>query len=239
LIHAVTLPVADRGRMFYVGMATAALLTVFVGFAPTYYLRSLTGTASLPVQIHAHAVVNSAWIVLFLVQATLVATGHTAVHRRLGMFGAALATLIVVLGIITAVQGARNGWNPSRGAFPDALAFMLVGLRDIFVFAGFVTAGLYFRRRSDVHKRLMLLGTIGGLMWPAITRMPVVAGRLPVMFGFMAALVVAPPVCDLLARRRLHPIDLWGGLMIFASFPLTMAIARTAAWHSLAAWLVR
>ena len=115
----------------------------------------------------------------------------------------------------------------------------MVGLRDIFVFAAFVTAGLYFRTRGDVHKRLMLLGTIGGLMWPAITRMPVVAGRLPAMLGLMAALVIAPPVCDLLARRRLHPIDLWGGLMILASFPLSGAIARTAAWHSFAAWLIR
>jgi hypothetical protein len=220
-------------------MATAAMLTVFAGFAPTYYFRSLTGTAPLSVLIHAHAVANSAWIVLFLGQATLVATGHTAVHRRLGIFGAVLATLIVVLGIITAVHGARSGWNPSRGAFPDALAFMMVGLRDIVVFAAFVTAGLCFRTRGEVHKRLMLLGTIGGLMWPAIARMPVVAGRLPAMLGLMAVLVIAPPVCDLLARRRLHPIDVWGGLVILASFPLSAAIARTAGWHSFAVWLIR
>ncbi len=29
----------QRGRFFFGGMATAAILTVFVGFAPTYYLK--------------------------------------------------------------------------------------------------------------------------------------------------------------------------------------------------------
>ena len=239
LVQTPALPIARRGRTFYVGMATAAILTVFAGFAPTYYFSSLTGTGPFPAHIHAHAIVNSAWIALFFGQATLVATGHKALHRRLGFAGAALAGLIVVLGIITAVHGARSGWNPSRGAFPDALAFMMVGLRDIVVFAAFVTAGLWFRTQSDLHKRLMLLGTIGGLMWPAVTRMPVVAGRLLPMLGLMAALVMAPPICDLLARRRLHSVDVWGGLAILISFPLTGVIARTDAWRSFAAWLIR
>jgi hypothetical protein len=37
----------------------------------------------------------------------------------------------------------------------------------------------------------MVLGTMGGLMWPAITRMPVVAGRFPLMFALLSALVLA------------------------------------------------
>ena len=36
----------------------------------------------------------------------------------------------------------------------------------------------------------MLLGTIGGLMWPAITRIPLVAGSLPAMLGLMAMLLI-------------------------------------------------
>jgi hypothetical protein len=78
----------------------------------------------------------------------------------------------------------------------------------------------------------MLLGTIGGLMWPAVTRMPVFAGRLLPILGLMAALVVAPAVCDLLARRPIHPVDVWGGLAILISLPLTVVIARTDAWRS-------
>jgi hypothetical protein len=45
---------------------------------------------------------------------------------------------------------------------------MVVGLADILVFGGFVAAGLCYRHRPEVHKRLMLLATVGGLMWPAV-----------------------------------------------------------------------
>ena len=64
-------------------MAIAAVATVFFGFAPTYYLKSFTHTAvyptglpvspSLPALVHVHALVFTAWILLFLVQTTLIA----------------------------------------------------------------------------------------------------------------------------------------------------------------------
>jgi hypothetical protein len=44
--------------------------------------------------------------------------------------------------------------------YPDSLAFLIVGLVDILIFAGFVTAGLYFRRHAELHKRLMLLAML-------------------------------------------------------------------------------
>lgn len=190
---------------FFVGMAIAAATTVFFGFAPTYYLHSFTRTAvyptglpvspSLPALVHVHALVFSAWILLFLVQTTLIAADRVHVHRRLGIAGAVLAPCMVILGVMTAMKGGRDGWNPG-GPYPDSLAFMIVGLVDILIFAGFVTAGLYFRRRAELHKRLMLLATVGGLMWPAITRMPYVAGRPIAMFALLGALVLATAIRD-------------------------------------------
>ena len=53
---------------------------------------------------------------------------------------------------------------------------MFVGVADTAVFASLTAAGLAWRREPNIHKQLMLLGPIGGLMWPAITRMPVIAG---------------------------------------------------------------
>ena len=235
-------------RRFFVGMAIAAMMVVFFGFAPTYYLRSFIRIAEypsgLPVSpslaplVHAHAIAFSAWILLFLVQSTLIAAGRADVHRRIGVAGAVLAAIMIVLGLMTAVRGARDGWNPG-GPYPDALAFMIVGLVDILIFAGFVAAGLYFRRRPELHKRLMLLATVGGLMWPAITRMPYVAGRPILMFGLLGALVLASAVRDVLLRSRVHPVSLWGGLLILAAFPIRVAIGLTASWHAFAAWLIR
>jgi hypothetical protein len=241
-------PVAHRQRRFFVGMSIAALLTVFVGFAPGYYLKSVTELAHYPTGvpvspalaplIHLHALVFSAWIVLFAVQATLVAGGRVDIHRRLGVAGALLAVVMTVLGFMTAVRGARDGWNPG-GPYSDSLAFMVVGFGDMLVFVGFIAAGFYCRRQPETHKRLMLLGTLGGLMWPAITRMPYIAGRPILMFGLLASLVLASSVRDIVVRARLHPVSLWGGLLILATFPVRVTIGNSDAWHDFAAWLTR
>jgi len=233
---------------FFPGMAVAAAATVFFGFAPTYYLKSFTHTAvyptglpvspSLPALVHVHALVFTAWILLFLVQTTLIAADRLRLHRRLGVAGAVVAFVMVIVGVMTAIRGARDGWNPG-GPYPDALAFLIVGLVDVVIFAGFVTAGLCFRRRPELHKRLMLLATVGGLMWPAITRMPYVAGRPVLMFGLLGTLVLASAVRDIRLRSPVRLVSLCGGLVILAAFPIRMAIGTTASWHALAAWLIR
>jgi hypothetical protein len=91
----------------------------------------------------------------------------------------------------------------------------------------------------DAHKRLMLLATVGGLMWPAITGMPYVAGRPILMFGLFGALVLASAARDILLRLRVHPVGLRGGLTILAVFPIRVAIGLTGSWHAFAAWLIR
>jgi hypothetical protein len=233
---------------FFSSMAIAAAATVFFGFAPTYYLKSFTHTAvyptgvpvspSLPALVHVHALVFTVWILLFLVQTTLIAAHRPHLHRRLGVAGAVLAFVMVIVGVMTAMKGARDGWNPG-GPYPDSLAFLIVGLVDVLIFAGFVGAGLYFRRRSELHKRLMLLATVGGLMWPAITRMPYVAGRPMLMFGLLGTLVLASAVRDFWQRSPVRVVSLLGGLLILAAFPIRTAIGLSASWHAFATWLIR
>ena len=59
------------------------------------------------------------------------------------------------------------------------------------------------------------------------------------MFALLTALVLASAVRDLLVRARVHPVRLWGGLLILAAFPIRVAIGLTGAWHGFAAWLIR
>jgi hypothetical protein len=229
-------------------MAFASLAVVFGGFATSYYLWPMSrathypgGQAisrSLPLLVHVHAVLFSGWVALLAVQAGLVALGNVTVHRRLGRVGAGLLIAMVVTGLLTAVQGARDGWNPG-GPYPDALSFMFVGIADISVFAALTAIGLARRSRPDVHKRLMLLGTIGGLMWPAITRMPIVAGRFPLMFGLLTTLVLAPAAHDFLTRSRARWLSLGVGVGVLATFPLRIAIGNSAMWRAFAAWTVQ
>ena len=109
------------------------------------------------------------------------------------------------------------------------------------VFALLVGAGFHFRRRVEVHKRLMLLATISIL--PAATaRLPFAFIQQvgPLAFFGLADLFIA--VCllyDLVARGRFHRANVWGGLLIVVSHPLRLLIGGTQAWLAFATWLTQ
>src|SRR5262249_35664001 len=156
-------------RLFFVGITVILGLTVFAGFARTYYLKSYFGSPALSTLVHCHGIVFSSWIVLLLIQTTLVAANRTAIHRRLGMAGAVIAILMVVRGVIDALCGAAQGHTPPGG--PPPLVFLAIPLGEMVTFPVLVGAGFYYRRRPDIHKRLMILATIG-ISSAAIARLP-------------------------------------------------------------------
>jgi hypothetical protein len=225
-----------REHLFYTSMAVAVIIPVFAGFAPSYYLRAYYGTTPLIPLLHLHGLVFTSWLVLFLMQTTLVATKRTNVHRRLGVAGAVLAVLMLLVGTGTAIIRAKQGAPPDS---PEPLVFLTIPLGDMLVFAILVGAGFYYRRRTDVHKRLMLLATISIL--PAATaRLPFafIQQTGPLAFFGLADLFIVPCVLyDLFTRGRVHRATLWGGLIIVASLPLRLFIGETRAWIAFATWL--
>src|SRR6516162_1077191 len=98
--------VQGRGfdHVFFSGMAWLMLATVFVGFAPSYYLVGIL-RAQLPSPVvHVHAIVFSLWIVVLIAQTGLTAVGQVSIHRRLGIAGFILALLMPVVGLWTATE---------------------------------------------------------------------------------------------------------------------------------------
>ena len=222
-------------RRFYIGIALAIAITVFAGFAPTYYLRAYYQSTPLDGVRHLHGVVFTAWVLLFLVQATLVSAGRVSLHRRLGVGGAVLAALLVVVGTTMGIVTAAEGRAP-LGVPP--LSFLAVPFFDMVVFTGLAATGLWHRRRADIHKRLMTLTTIA-LLGAPIARLPFgapVVGLLGV-FAIADLFIVACIVYDLVTLRRVHPATLWGGLAIVISQPLRLAISGTALWLGFARWV--
>ncbi len=157
-------------------------------------------------------------------------------HQRLGVLGAGLAALVVGVGTVTAIAGAARGSTPG----PPPLQFLVVPLADILVFAILVGTALYYRRRLDIHKRLMLLAAVN-LLTPAIARIPlnfIQAGGPIAFFGLTDLCVLACVAFDTVKNRRLHPVFLWGTILIVASQPLRLMLAGTDAWMRFATLLV-
>lgn len=224
-------------RLFYTGMAVAFVITVFAGFARTYYLRPYFNSGSLIPLLHLHGIVFTSWLLLLLTQTALVAAKRTGIHRRLGIAGAVLAVLMVVVGTTTAIIRAKVVEVPP-GA-PSPLVFLTVPLGDMLLFATLAGAGFYFRRRMDIHKRLMLLATIA-ILPAAVARLPFAFiqqfGPLA-FFGLSDLFIVPCLVYDLITRGRFHRATVVGGLAIVISHPLRLVIGNTQAWLAFATWL--
>ena len=231
-------------RMFYSAMAVLILLIVLAGFAPTYYLRLFTTegpTATVSGSpftrlLHLHGLLFTAWVLLFLLQAMLVATRRVKLHMRLGIAGAALAVVMVVVGVRTGIAAARAGAAPPG---VDPLAFLVIPLGDMVLFAVFTASALWLRRNREAHKRLMLLASIS-LLVAAVARLPGVLPLGPLaFFGLAYLLVAAGVVYDILTRRRVHPAYVWGGLLMVAFVPGRLALSGTALWRGFAELLTR
>ena len=224
-------------RNLYVCAALVAILIVFAGFAHTFYLKLAFGTPALSLLLHVHGLVMSSWFVLFLVQAWLVSSGNVRLHRKLGMFGACLAVLLIVFGCTVAIHAARTGHTPP-GVSP--LAFLIIPLGDMLVFAILIGCALGLRRRSDFHKRLMLLASLSLLTAP-ITRIPIdfLYHKIVTDFSLTVLVVLACVAWDTIRNRRLHPAFGWGASLIVVSWPLRLAAARTQAWQDVAAFLTQ
>ena len=232
-----------RDRAFYSGMAVAMGLTVFAGFGPSYYLRFLSSGPSTTVSggpftplIHFHGALFTAWVLLFVVQTALVASRRVAVHRRLGLATAVLAALMVVVGTSTAIATA------SRGAAPpgvDPLAFLVIPLFDMLLFATFITLALVKRRDREAHKRLMLLAYVS-IIVAAVARLPgVLTLGPPAFFGLAFLFILMGGLYDFLSRRRVHPVYVWGGALFVISVPVRLMISGTSAWRAFAELLTR
>jgi hypothetical protein len=234
-----TAPISRRDDLFFGTMGMIVALLVFLGFAPTFFLASYYSGPTLSALRMAHGTLFTSWIVLYNVQVFLIASHRVSVHRALGIIGALMAAAMVPLGTAMAITAVREGHAPP-GIPP--LSFLAIPLFDMAVFAPLVAAGIYFRRRGNIHKRLMLLATLS-ILPAAVARMsrmvpipPAVLATGPLFyFGVADALVVAIAAYDLMTRGRVHRVTVWGGLFVIGSQIARLAISGTHGWLTFAA----
>lgn len=233
-------PAHPGDHRFFAAMSVVAGVVILAGFARTYGPKLVTGTPAVPAIVHLHAALFSGWLVLLVVQTRLVGR-RIDLHRRLGTAMVGLAALMLVAGVATAVVVTRGGHRGIPGLeFPDPGGFLLLNVASIVVFAILVAAGWVFRRNPQAHKRLMLGATVGGLMPPGISRLPLVAGHPEAVAALVVAFLLATPAWDLLTRRRLHPASGAVAALTLSTVPppIVTAIAATPAWHAIAGWLL-
>ena len=222
---------------FFLAMALALLATVLAGFSRSFFLRPLFPTWPSPTEniFYVHGALFTAWILLLILQTSLVTAGRTDLHRRIGPFGALLAVAMLVVGVLGALTAAGRATGFVGVPVPP-LQFLAIPIFDMLVFPAFVWAGIAARLDMQSHKRWMLMATVN-LVTAAVARWPGMAPLGPLaFFGVTDLFIVALAIWDFKTRGKLHPTTVWGGLITIASQVLRLAVSATAAWLAFALW---
>lgn len=248
----IPMPIAARGQRFYVGMAATCLAVGLIGFAPTYWVPMVRRTLEVPPLTHLHALFFYGWLLLFLRQTVLAASGRLARHRELGVAGVALATGMCFVGLGMAIGSLKR--LEAAGAGDAARAFSIVSFSAVALFAALFAAAIVNVKKPELHKRLMLVATVSMLQagigrWFLLFLAPPTAALggppavPPVFVSILPGLVtdlliVAAMVHDRRTRGRVHPIYWSAGALVLAVQVLRAPISTTSAWMHLTHWLV-
>ncbi len=227
-----------RERRFFSWAALSMLAVVIIGFGPSYYFRDMVAPYApfLPMTplVHLHAVVFSAWLLLFVAQTQLVAWGRSDLHRKLGLAAFILLPVMIIIATLTAIHGAARASGPP---FPPE-SFLIVPLLDVPVFTLLIGTALAKRGDPRTHKRLMFIA-MTGMMAPALGRMPFTFPLgAPGIFLPCDIFLVALVIYDFVALKRLHSATLWGGSFLLATQAIRLAVWDTEIWLGFARWVM-
>ena len=171
-------------------------------------------------------------------QAALISARRVAWHRALGIVAFCLPPLMIVLGVIAAIDAL--GRNVTIGTLDPATSLALP-LVNVTAFAIVIAATWKARRRPDAHKRLVVLATVS-LSTAALGRFPWVRMGIAPAAGpviALAALILMVVAYDALSLRRVHRSTMWAAPVVFAAGAFAVPFGMTSAWHHFAELLTR
>ena len=225
---------ARRHAAFFPAMSAMLVVLVFLGFAPTYYLRPVSA-GPIPAYLHVHGAAMTAWFLLLFVQTALIATRRRAVHRRLGIAGAFVAVVVVLLNPLVVAWSVPH-LMAQNNSTPLTALIVVADLLLVGIFAVLVGLAIGWRRYPETHSRMLVLASLA-VSGPALGRLSLnLAGTpLPGIIALMM-LPLLVVVHDRVLMKWVHPVSAWGAAAIVGSTVLSVAIANTAAGAAIVRW---
>ena len=195
------------------------------------------------------------WLLLYLAQSLLVANGRVDLHRRLGLTSVVLLAVMIPLGFATTTAMVRRGFDlsgdqhvdpyPNGQTSVDAPTASVFNLAALLPFIILAVAAIVYRRRPNVHKRLMLWANITLMIAPIAhlfghvpsTWLPPAASAAA--FPILAILFLLAPIAgDYLIEKRIRFLSAAMAIGLFAFQQLVIfVIAPSATWPRFAEWM--
>jgi hypothetical protein len=242
-----------RGR-FYFHLSLVCLAVGVLGFAPTYWVQVPLGTFNGTPLVHVHGIVFTGWLLLLVGQNWRIAQGRLDHHRAWGLAGVSLATMMLLVGLATAIAGLDH--RIDAGYAEAGRSFLIVPFASITLFFAFFVAAVANIRRPEWHKRFIFVATSIALV-PAVARMfqlanfgwslgmrpamrpppPVTASLGPIVV--CSLIIVIGMVHDWRTRGKIHPAWTIGLAITLVVAVSRLPFSQTEAWHAFADWTTR
>jgi hypothetical protein len=214
-------------RYFFFAMSLVMGALIAAGFSKTVDRGLFHATPPRPLLLWLHGAAFSAWVVLFAAQSGLVSVRKVSVHKLLGWFGAALAATMVVLGFAVTVVMTRFDISILHQA--DAGTFIAIPFADMVVFGTLVGLAIYWRKRTDLHRRLLFIASCE-LLDAGVGRFDYIFNH-NLFYPVLDGIIVLGMVRDLVVEGRIHRV-------YFYVLPVMMVIQAFAvyAWRVNPSW---
>jgi hypothetical protein len=187
-------------RYFYFAMSLLMVAIVVSGFSQTVDANLFHAAIPRPAIVWFHGAAFSAWVLFYVFQSVLVRTRNVKLHRSLGWFGAGLGVAMVLLGFTTAIVMTRFDMRVLHE--PGVDAFLIIPFYDMVAFGTLLTLAILWRKKPNLHRRLLFLAT-AGLLDAAF-------GRFQYLFDTnlfalcVLAVMLLGVLRDLLVDKRIH-----------------------------------
>ena len=205
-----------RPMSHYLYFAFLGIAIAIVGFIPTYFGPLATGSEKFSWIMHVHGLFGALWLTTYLIQTWMININQKRLHMRIGYIAVFIAVGVVVTLQMVAFDAVNIGVSKGKDVIPNILGPILDSIAFAFLFG----AAIYFRKKSEVHKRLMLLATIL-VLWVAWVRLrhyfPPFPGAFN-FFGFFLGMMPIPIIwiVEYLKTRKIHYVMLYGGVAVIA-----------------------
>jgi hypothetical protein len=208
-------------RYFYFAMSLVIAGIVVWGFSHSVDANLFHPAVPRPILLWIHGIAFSSWVVFYIAQSALVRTHNVRIHRALGWVGVGLGACMVPLGItIALIMGHFDSYVLHQ---PQLEPFLIIPLYDMLAFGTLLTLAILWRRKPELHRRLLFIATCG-LLDAAFGRIDYIFYH-NLYFIFVDAVIALGVMRDLLVNRTVHPV------YRYALPPLVLAqTATTLIW---------
>jgi len=229
---------------FYLIITILLLLAVFFGFGRTFFLRPFFEQPSrwkldqLPTVYVVHGIVLTTWFIMLVVQSMLINIRKISIHRKLGYAMAGLAILVVVTGIQVVLDSTPRSIGmgildpENMDEMYQQSVPLFVDLLSLIVFTLSVGLAILFRKNVNIHRTLMLIGSMSFMVVALARALPEFFPRveLPLIIGFFILFPVLLFCHDWISYKR-FPIFAFAGLLALLAMVFFTLFFAGSDWY--------